>query len=149
MVSNIPASSDDIIMQKYNKIHMINPHTLWFKINECENCKHFKVMAMKSLKVEDLNFLGQFKTLFVPINDNSYNNPLTYVSSLTVPGQLFINQDPINIKVQNELKEYISIDKKFNEPALIHVLDQTWVVVRTNIICSNGILHFMERMNLN
>ncbi len=55
---------------------------------------------------------------------------------------------PINIKVQNKNKEYLSINiKDVNKggQAFVQVLDRLWIIVVPNIMCTNGIIHFNGR----
>ncbi len=92
----------------------INPDTLWSKLNECDKCVFFRNMVSKSLYATDYNNANtDVKTIFVPRDsrNNFFNiqneiTPNDFVSSLTIPGQLFImpKSSPINIKVQNKIK---------------------------------------------
>ncbi len=71
-------------------------------------------MVSKSLYATDYNNANtDVKTIFVPRDsrNNFFNiqneiTPNDFVSSLTIPGQLFImpKSSPINIKVQNKIK---------------------------------------------
>jgi hypothetical protein len=133
----------------------VAPNTLWSKLNDCERCVFFRNMAAKSLVAIDFNDANAaVKTLFVP-RDNEIDRgdiiPSYYMSSLTIPGQLFImpESSPANIKVQNKQKEYISInirDIKDGGDAFVQALDRMWRVVVPNIMCSNGIIHLIEEV---
>ncbi|UIB20829.1 putative protein 096L [Cricket iridovirus] len=137
----------------------INPDTLWSKLNECDKCVFFRNMVSKSLYATDYNNANtDVKTIFVPRDsrNNFFNiqneiTPNDFVSSLTIPGQLFImpKSSPINIKVQNKNKEYLSINiKDVNKggQAFVQVLDRLWIIVVPNIMCTNGIIHLMEEV---
>src|SRR3981189_2931062 len=127
MTSSLPESIDDIYKftstdyLRYATENKITVDTLWSKINECEGCVFFRNMAARSLVAQDYNDANaSVKTIFVPRSMNIYLNnliqsemtPNHYISSLTIPGQLFIMPgfSPINIKVQNKNKEYMSVN---------------------------------------
>ncbi len=92
----------------------INPDTLWSKLNECDKCVFFRNMVSKSLYATDYNNANtDVKTIFVPRDsrNNFFNiqneiTPNDFVSSLTIPGQLFImpKSSPIILKFKIKIK---------------------------------------------
>ncbi len=56
---------------------------------------------------------------------------------------------PINIKVQNKNKEYLSINiKDVNKggQGICTSFRSTMIIVVPNIMCTNGIIHLMEEV---
>lgn len=167
MTSSLPESVDDLYRYtptfNASSDTAVVPLTLWSRLNECnEGCTFFRNMAAKSLIAKDFNDPNaSVSTIFVPrTRDIEMRNgsdiqsemmPHRYVSSLTIPGQLFIlpKPSPINIKVQNKLKEYISINiRELNDggDAFVQALDRLWIVIVPNIMCSNGVIHLVEEV---
>ena len=159
MTSSLPESIDDLYRYTPTDVAIFNtitPNTLWSKLNECDKCIFFRNMVVKSLIAKDFNNSNaDVKTIFVPrdrTDGAEYGMiPHQFISSLTIPGQLFImpEQSPINIKVQNKQKEYMSINiKEIGDGghAFIQILDRLWIVIVPNILCSNGVIHLIEEV---
>ncbi|CCV02467.1 putative FAS1 domain-containing protein [Armadillidium vulgare iridescent virus] len=114
----------------------------------------FRNMAAKSLIAKDFNDANiMYHTIFVPISfiGGEEMVPNEYISSLTIPGQFFIlpNEIPTNIKVQNKLKEYLSVNiesKGRGGGAYVQAVDRLWKVTSANVPCSNGMIHFLQEV---
>lgn len=158
MTSSLPESVGDLFTfaQPYrnNKDEQIHIDTLWSKLNETDQCVFFRNMVAKALYAKDFNDVhAAVQTIFVPRNFRNRRNtqfvPSDFVSSLTIPGQLFILPEnlPKNTKVQNKLKEFVSVninDVKNGGQAFFQVFDRLWLVVVPNIMCTNGIIHLID-----
>jgi hypothetical protein len=165
MTSSLPESIDDLY--RYTPISFttsdkVTPNTLWSKLNECDKCIFFRNMVAKSLIATDFNNENSdVKTIFVPrdrVDGNAHSSfeyntitPHKFISSLTIPGQFFIMPEtsPINMKVQNKFKEYISVNIKEiadGGHAFIQSLNRLWIVIVPNILCTNGVIHLVEEV---
>jgi hypothetical protein len=159
MTFSLPNSSDDIFTKGWLYKHMeegkvveTNLNTLWSAIEQSTECKVFRNIAIKALTYDDLNNpYGIYKTIFIPIDVDELppliERDLFDMFTINTQLTLYPCDIPTNIKVQNNLKEYIPISiRPIDEGGDIYVniFNKVWKVLVRNIQCINGIIHIVK-----